>query len=357
MRGDVQNLPWLFRRGKALPPIERWRLFDSFRRALLPVGLFVSFGAWFLFPNAVTRLPVLCALLVLFLPVFRYCLGVLFRDGREVRFKSAALHGFGGELTRVFARALFLAAEAWTSVSAIVLALWRMGVSHRRLLQWQTAEQSERRSADLAGTFAAMWPVVYFSGLLLAFSQTFAGRAAAICWIFTPLIAHRLKREKKEKPLDGGEREFLLRRAAEIWRYFRENCTAASHHLPPDNVQLSPPGVGRGPDEPDEHRHGARGRSLGARARHRVGDRGAHALRKHPRYGRRLPKWKGHLYNWYDTKTLAPLDPAYVSTVDSGQSGRRAHRLRRGLCRARRAHSRKAGARDRRGDGLSRALR
>ena len=92
--------------------------------------------------------------------------------------------------------------------------------------------------------FAAMWPVVYFSGLLLAFSQTFAGRAAAICWIFTPLIAHRLGREKKEKPLDSGEREFLLRRAAEIWRYFRENCTAASHHLPPDNVQLSPPASG-----------------------------------------------------------------------------------------------------------------
>lgn len=286
MRGDVQNLPWLFRRGKALPPIEHWRLFDSLRRALLPVGLFAALGAWFLFPNAVTRLPALCALLVLFLPVLRYGLSVLFRDGREVRFKSAALHGLGGELTRVFARALFLAAEAWTSVSAIVLALWRMVVSHRRLLQWQTAEQSERRSADLAGTFAAMWPVVYFSGLLLAFSQTFAGRAAAVCWVFTPLIAHRLKREKKEKPLDGGEREFLLRRAAEIWRYFRENCTAASHHLPPDNVQLSPPGVGRGPDEPDEHRHGDRGRSLGARARHRVGDRDAHALRKHPRYDR-----------------------------------------------------------------------
>ena len=244
MRGDMQNLPWLFRRGKALPPIERWRLFDSLRRALLPVGLFAALGVWFLFPNAVTRLPALCALLVLFLPVLRYGLSILFRDGREVRFKSAALHGLGGELTRVFARALFLAAEAWTSVSAIVLALWRMGVSHRRLLQWQTAEQSERRSADLAGTFAAMWPVVYFSGLLLAFSQTFAGRAAAVCWIFTPLIAHRLKREKKKKPLDSGEREFLLRRAAEIWRYFRENCTAASHHLPPDNVQLSPPASG-----------------------------------------------------------------------------------------------------------------
>ena len=318
MRGDVQNLPWLFRRGKALPPIERWRLFDSLRRALLPVGLFAALGAWFLFPNAVTRLPALCALLVLFLPVFRYCLGVLFRNGREVRYKSAALHGLGGELTRVFTHMLFLAAEAWTSVSAIVLALWRMGVSHRRLLQWQTAEQSERRSADLAGTFAAMWPVVYFSGLLLAFSQTFAGRAAAVCWIFTPLIAHRLKREKKEKPLDSGEREFLLRRAAEIWRYFRENCTAASHHLPPDNVQLSPPASGADRTSPTNIAMALTGAlsalELGIASETETLTLCGNIL---DTVGR-LPKWKGHLYNWYDTKTLAPLDPAYVSTVDSG---------------------------------------
>ena len=318
MRGDVQNLPWLFRRDKALPPIERWRLFDSLRRALLPVGLFAALGAWFLFPNAVTRLPALCALLVLFLPVLRYGLSVLFRDGREVRFKSAALHGLGGELTRVFARALFLAAEAWTSVSAIVLALWRMGVSHRRLLQWQTAEQSERRSADLAGTFAAMWPVVYFSGLLLAFSQTFAGRAAAVCWIFTPLIAHRLKREKKEKPLDGGEREFLLRRAAEIWRYFRENCTAASHHLPSDNVQLSPPASGADRTSPTNIAMALAG-ALSALELGIASETEALTLCGNilDTIGR-LPKWKGHLYNWYDTKTLAPLNPAYVSTVDSG---------------------------------------
>lgn len=318
IRGDVQNLSWLFRRGRALPPIERWRLFDSFRRALLPVGLFVSLGAWFLAPNAATRAAALCALLVLALPVLRYCLGVLFRDGREVRYKSAALHGLGGELTRALTRALFLAAEAWTSVSAIVLALWRMGVSHRRLLQWQTAEQSERRGAGLAGTFAALWPVVYFSGLLLAFSQTFAGRAAAICWIFTPLFAHRLGREKKEKPLDSGEREFLLRRAAEIWRYFRENCTAESHYLPPDNVQLSPPASSADRTSPTNIAMALSG-ALSALELGIVSETEALTL-----CGRILEaveglgKWKGHLYNWYDTKTLRPLAPAYISTVDSG---------------------------------------
>lgn len=32
----------------------------------------------------------------------------------------------------------------------------------------------------------------------------------------------------------------------------------------------------------------------------------------------KLEKWNGHLYNWYNIKTLAPLEPRYVSTVDSG---------------------------------------
>lgn len=31
-----------------------------------------------------------------------------------------------------------------------------------------------------------------------------------------------------------------------------------------------------------------------------------------------LAKWNGHLYNWYNTKTLEPLIPRYVSSVDSG---------------------------------------
>ena len=32
----------------------------------------------------------------------------------------------------------------------------------------------------------------------------------------------------------------------------------------------------------------------------------------------KLPKWNGHLYNWYNTTNLVPLFPRYISTVDSG---------------------------------------
>jgi cyclic beta-1,2-glucan synthetase len=32
----------------------------------------------------------------------------------------------------------------------------------------------------------------------------------------------------------------------------------------------------------------------------------------------RLEHYRGHLYNWYDTRTLEPLNPRYISSVDSG---------------------------------------
>jgi cyclic beta-1,2-glucan synthetase len=31
-----------------------------------------------------------------------------------------------------------------------------------------------------------------------------------------------------------------------------------------------------------------------------------------------IERFKGHFLNWYDTQSLAPLHPRYVSTVDSG---------------------------------------
>ena len=31
-----------------------------------------------------------------------------------------------------------------------------------------------------------------------------------------------------------------------------------------------------------------------------------------------LPRYHGHFYNWYDTRTLKALNPLYLSTVDNG---------------------------------------
>ena len=32
----------------------------------------------------------------------------------------------------------------------------------------------------------------------------------------------------------------------------------------------------------------------------------------------KMERFRGHLYNWYDTRSLRPLEPLYVSSVDSG---------------------------------------
>ena len=44
-----------------------------------------------------------------------------------------------------------------------------------------------------------------------------------------------------------------------------------------------------------------------------------------------LERYRGHFYNWYDTRTLNPLQPRYVSTVDSGNLAGHLLTLRQGL--------------------------
>src|SRR6185369_10295112 len=45
----------------------------------------------------------------------------------------------------------------------------------------------------------------------------------------------------------------------------------------------------------------------------------------------KLERYSGHFYNWYDTLSLLPLHPKYVSTVDSGNLVGHLLTLRQGL--------------------------
>ena len=70
--------------------------------------------------------------------------------------------------------------------------------------------------------------------------------------------------------------------------------------------------------QPDQHRHGAAGGP--GRLRLRLLQRRP-AARSHQKTFAtlaRMERHRGHFYNWYDTRSLKPLLPLYVSTVDSG---------------------------------------
>ena len=311
IRGDWQNLPWLFSRGRDLPLIERWRLLDSLRRSLLPPALLAGVMAALLVPAPAAWAAAGIAAL---------CLALPFPSGRErIRLRAGVLHGWSGWLPRVGARLLFLPCEAWTSLSAIGLALWRMGISGRNLLAWRTAEQAETSSGRVTALYREMWPSVVTGALLLAASPLVIGLAAGIVWLGAPALSASLGRKKLPRTaLAEDDLAWLRRRAAEIWRYFHRFCRPETHYLPPDNVQETPPA-------PDAERVSPTNLGfalLGAMCAWKLGlaekNEAVTLAGEILSTAEHMEKWAGHLYNWYDTRSLRPLEPRYVSTVDSG---------------------------------------
>ena len=320
VRGDWQNLPWLFRRGRALPPIERWRLFDSLRRSLLPpatllallVGLFspapgLALAAW----------TALAALLERLLPLLSQAL--FHRPALSLRRFTRLFTGLGGALVQSFMRLWLLPWEAWVCLSALCTALWRMLTGSRRLLEWETAAQSDSRGGGLAAYLRAMWPAVLTGLSCLLLSPAVIGASAGLLWLLSPFMASALALPaEKERRLSRADREYLRQRAAELWRYFADFSTAREHFLPPDNVQEQPP-VGAA------HRVSPTNAGLAAASAAAACDLELIAPEEALGYLarltdtlERLPRCLGHFYNWYDTRTLLPLHPATVSTVDSG---------------------------------------
>ena len=320
VRGDWQNLPWLFRRGRALPPIERWRLFDSLRRSLLPPLTLLALLAGVFFPVPgllVAAWAALFAVLGRLLPVL---LTELMRHtGLSLRRFTRLFTGLGGALVQSFIRLWLLPWEAWVCLSAIGTALWRLCVSRKKLLEWETAAQSERRGGGIAAHLRAMWPAALTGLLCLLLSPTVIGKSTGLLWLLSPLTAAALALPAQtEKHLSHADREYLRQRALELWRYFSDTSTEREHFLPPDNVQEQPP-VGAA------HRVSPTNVGLAAAAAAAACD--LELISPEEALGyltrltdtlERLPRCIGHFYNWYDTRTLLPLHPATVSTVDSG---------------------------------------
>ena len=315
-RGDWQNLRFLFRR--ELDVIERARFFEKLCRSLVPCATLLALLAGFFFPaqaGAAAAAAALCLLSELILSLG----GELRRRSRRSRRWTRILVGFGGGIVSNFIRLWLLPWEAWICFSAAATALWRMAVSHRRLLQWETAAQSAARGGsvgDYARAMAAVLPV----GLgAMCFSTAVIGRAAGLMWLLSPLAAWALSLPAtREKTPTAPDTDYLRAAAADTWRYFADNCTAEDHYLPPDNVQTQPP-AGKA--------HSVSPTNLGLAMTAAVaacdldvisGKEAADFLEKITATAEKMARFRGHFYNWYDSRTLTVLQPPFISTVDSG---------------------------------------
>lgn len=311
VRGDWQNLGFLA--DGRLRELDRWFLWENLRHSLVPGMSFLSIFAAFLLPGTPLRLAGWAALLCFLTRLFAELSAYRSRRGR-VRRHTRLWSGAAAAIAESFFRLWLLPWEAWVSTRALLTALWRRFVSHRRLLSWETAAQSDR-----GRTFS--WELLFpmLCGLLLLGCESILGKTAALFYLSTPLLLSALALPaRKEESLSHAQRDYLLDCARELWGYYTENCTSEDHFLPPDNVQFQPP-TGRA------HRSSPTNFGLALASAAAACDLGFLAPQKALSWMSRmlgsiekLPKHRGLLYNWYDTRSLAPLAPALCSSVDCG---------------------------------------
>ena len=335
IRGDWQLLPWLFlkdKSGRSLCTLSKWKIFDNLRRSLVPVSkiLLILFNLalfpdvfylWLplVFFNDILNLVILLAAITA-QKICRPKLALLYRQ----LFKDIYY-----ALERSFLELVLTPYRAYSAADAIIRTLYRLAISKKNLLNWNTAEAVDASILNTKkGYFLSMWssllPAAVILPLLFWAELDTAGNLIygilAILWILAFYIAYLISRPKEQKgfSLSADDREFLLDACRHTWQFFKQLSNRENNWLCPDNYQITS-GV-KITDKTSPTNIGLQflailsARDLGFESLSSTINRIERLLDT----VMQLPKWKGHLYNWYQIKTLDVLKPDYISTVDSG---------------------------------------
>ena len=335
IRGDWQIADWFTPRvprpggGRTPNPLrwfDRWKILDNLRRSLLPAaGLALLTASWLISVRAGW-----IATTVVVAQLFFHSLVQPFTWAtRGPSLKGVSLARRLSGLVRVLAEAALLPYQAWVTLDAVVRVLYRRLISHRGMLEWTSAQKTH-------GGAQAKVPRFLLSMGLASLFSVMAGCAVYVVqpaniplagswlllWFLSPVIGWLLTRRPVAKPpqslLPAEDRKFLRSVARRTWRYFLDFVTEETSWLPPDNFQVShlnrlamrtsPTNIGL--------------YLVSVLSAHEFGyvtsDEVFERLTRTMKTIDRLERHEGHLLNWYDIETLAPLNPRYVSTVDSG---------------------------------------
>ncbi len=331
IRGDWQLLPWLLRpRAYSIhfSVIDRWKMVDNLRRSLLSPDLLILFVLGILYSPTLAWLWTLLLLLTLGFPMLQ-SLAHSSRQWMTGETPATAFHDTRWNFLRWGLAVAFLPYDAFISVDAVFVTLYRLIFTHDHFLQWTTAAHTARMLQQNHQTTVA-WRRLIFSmllglGLILwcAWQYPPALWSAApvlLLWMLSPQINLWLNRPVKQAdvPLSDAEQAALRRITRSTWAFFERFAGPEDHWLPPDHYQEHPVGIVAHSTSPTNI--GLLLTStlaaydlgyldlLGLSARMSATFESLHQLERH----------NGHFLNWYDTSTLRPLQPRYISTVDSG---------------------------------------
>ncbi|MBS0350330.1 MAG: cyclic beta 1-2 glucan synthetase [Proteobacteria bacterium] len=353
VRGDWQLLQWLFPKvptpnkdkiKNPLSALSKWKIFDNLRRSLVaPALMLLFFLSWTVAPRPhFFWFELIIA--IMGLPTVLTTLYELLRKPKDVLIHQHLALLRTDTFRKIYRLIFYIAClphEAWYSLDSIFRSCWRMFCTHRHLLEWAPSNQIERQIKDNPSALLKRLWVAPFFGIAGAMVLIANGEYWMLMlsswvlalWILAPFFAHLVSRPilEKQSVLNEEQSRFLRKMARKAWDYFDTFVTEQDHWLPPDNYQ-------EGPVELLTHRTSPTNIGLSLLANLSAFDFGYITSRQLLERTSntfktlsQLERYRGHFYNWYDTQTLEPLRPRYVSTVDDGNLAGHLLTLRQGL--------------------------
>ncbi|MBF0479149.1 MAG: cyclic beta 1-2 glucan synthetase [Candidatus Omnitrophica bacterium] len=337
IRGDWQLLGWLWskvpssdghKQKNTLSFLSQWKIFDNLRRSLVPFALIaLLLMSWTIIPSpwhwtcVVFEMIFFPPLLISFLDALHKSKDVFWKQHLKTVFRAAA-----GRLAQRAFTVACLPYEAFFTLDAIVRTVVRMLITHKRFLEWNLYADTDGDSNDLIRSFLLMWiaPVtavsvfIYLAGSA-PHTLMFAG-PVLLLWAVSPACVWWLSRlmPRREVKLSANQLFFLRKLSRKIWDFFETFVGQEDHWLPPDNYQetrmikishrTSPTNIGLA------LLANLSAYDFGIMTAQRLLERTENTFRSMAG----LKRFRGHFFNWYDTQSLQPLLPNYISTVDSG---------------------------------------
>jgi cyclic beta-1,2-glucan synthetase len=338
-RGDWQLLPWIAGLGSApgegghkvhIPAVSRWKMIDNLRRTLSPPGMFLTLLAGWLVPNVSPWMWTGFILATISIPPLApFLAGLKMRGGSSKRsYVRGVLSDFWLGAAQIGLTIVLLAHQAWLMSDAIARTLVRLFITRRNLLEWMTAAQAKFAvNLSIFGFYVRMLgSVLLAGGVLVTVARIHPIRLPValpfmLVWVAAPAIAWWISLppgQTEVNALSLADTKALRSISRRTWRFFETFVSAADNSLPPDNFQEDPKPV-------VAHRTSPTNIGLYLLSTLAANDLGwvglwdtAGRLESTLQTMAKMERFRGHFYNWYETRDLRPLDPKYVSSVDSG---------------------------------------
>jgi cellobiose phosphorylase len=351
VRGDWQIfawfLPWVPDAGKHWIPnplsgLSRWKIFDNIRRSLVPAALtLLLLSGWLILPYPLFWTIAVSGIIVF--PVFITSLWDIIRKPRDVILKyhfKNSIRNLADTIVKTLFGLICLPYEAFAIMGVTIRTLWRMLISKRKLLEWTPSSgEGYNKPLSLGASYGSMWIEPAFALAVSVFlaiyymGQLIIAGPILLLWFLAPFITWFTSRPSVSpvSRLTLEQDIFLQKLARKTWSFFEHFVTPESNWLPPDNFQEQPV-------EQLAHRTSPTNIGLSLLSCLTARDFGYITIiplleqaAKTICTMEKLERYKGHFYNWYDTESLSPLFPKYVSTVDSGNLAGHLLVLKQGL--------------------------